>query len=80
MFGFEGSEEASEGSSLGQRSRLGVLGPNTSREKRKREGGVEKRGNVSKVAVEVELLPGASGPVEVAALFYCLDELISLPP
>jgi len=34
MLGFEGPEEASEGSNLGQRSRLSVLGPSTAREKK----------------------------------------------
>jgi dynactin-4 len=30
--------------------------------------GVEKRGNVTKVPVEVEVVPGAEGPVDVSVL------------
>jgi dynactin-4 len=31
-----------------------------------REAGIEKRGNVTKVAMEVEVLPGFTGPIEVS--------------
>lgn len=67
MLGLEGSEGASEdGSSLSRRSRASILGTGGLRKKKRREAGVEKRGNVSKVLVEVEMLPDASGPVEVS--------------
>lgn len=38
---------------------------------------MEKRGNVSKVAIEVEMLPGASGTVEVEPSLISDTELIS---
>lgn len=33
---------------------------------RGREAGLEKRGNVTKVGLEVEVVPGATGPIEVS--------------
>lgn len=67
----EGSEGVSEeGSSsrgtLGTRSRKSLLMSGSVRDKKRGEGGVEKRGNTSKVGLEVEVLPGTSGPVEVS--------------
>jgi dynactin-4 len=53
----------------GKRSRLSVLATSSGglREKEKRKNGdVEKRGNCSKVGVEVEVLPGARGSVVVS--------------
>ena len=67
MPGLDGSEGASEGSSsLDRRSRMSVLGTGTFREKRTKEGAVEKKGNTSKVPIEVEMLPGASESVQVS--------------
>lgn len=43
--------------------RLGVLAGGSTRDKR-REAGVEKRGNVSKVPIEVEVSERAEGDVE----------------
>lgn len=77
-----GSEEASEeGSSvisgatrstntgtLGKKPRLSVLGT-LGGERKKRDHGVEKRGNMSKVGLEVEILPDAQGQVLVSDLF-----------
>ena len=62
----DGSEEAP--STLGKRSRLSVLntGGLSSRDKRKLESGVEKKGNISKVTVELEVLPEARGSAEVS--------------
>ena len=77
-----GSEEASEeGSSvisgatrstnagtLGRKNRLSVLG-SLGGERKKRDHGVEKRGNTSKVGLEVEVLPDAEGRVIVSLHF-----------
>lgn len=65
------------GSSISKQSRLSVLGGggsaaasgrDTKREKG-REVGVEKRGNISKVVLEVEIMPGANGVLHVS-LFH----------
>jgi dynactin-4 len=73
--GPDGSEAASEGSNLvgtisSRRSRLSVLGGvavGSLRDKKdRRDAGIEKRGNVTKVGLEVEVLMGASGPIEVS--------------
>ena len=67
MLGLEGSEAASEeGSVLSRRSKLSVLGVGSAMERKRREEVVEKKGNVSKVGVEVEVLPGAKGLVTVS--------------
>jgi len=67
--GLEGSEGVSEGSStlgtLGRKSRKSVLGAGSVRDKKRGEVGVDKKGNVSKVGLEIEILPGGSGNVEV---------------
>ena len=68
MLGLDGSEGTSEGSGFGHRSRIGGLGAVGLRGKKTREGGVEKRGNISNVAIEVEMLPGASGSIEVCCV------------
>jgi dynactin-4 len=49
----------------GKRSRLSVLGGLGGNSKKK-DHGVERRGNISKVGLEVEILPDAVGPVEVS--------------
>jgi dynactin-4 len=49
---------------MGKKSRLSVLGGLGDR--RKKDHGVERRGNISKVGIEVEILPGATGSVEVS--------------
>jgi dynactin-4 len=64
----DGSEGQSEGSSRGTVGRKSLLFTEGSREKRRGEVGVEKKGNTSKVGVEVEVLPGSKGPVEVSSL------------
>ena len=69
--GLEGSEGMSEGSSstlgtLGRKSRKSILGSGSLRDKKREEQGVEKKGNISKVGVEVEVSPEASGVVEVS--------------
>lgn len=55
---------------MSKRSRLSVLGMSGGnvRDKRGREPGVEKKGNVSKVGLEVEIMPGARGAIEVSDL------------
>jgi dynactin-4 len=53
---------------LGKKSRLSVLGGLG--DKRKRDHGVERKGNISKVGVEVEILPEALGLIEVS-LGFC---------
>lgn len=58
---------------LGKKSRLSVLGT-LGGDKRKRDHGVEKRGNMSKVGIEVEILPDASGEVIVSDLHQRGDE------
>jgi len=64
--GMDSSEGASEeGGSLVKRSRLSVLDPANVRDKKSRDGGVERKGNITKVGLNVELLSDASGPVEV---------------
>jgi dynactin-4 len=80
--GLESSEGVSEeGSSsrgtLGRRSRKSLLMSGSVRDKKRGESGVEKKGNMSKVGLEVEILPATSGPVEVrsepAAVAYYAD-------
>ena len=58
------SEESGMGT-ISRRNRKSILGGGSTRDKRRAEAGVEKKGNVSKVGIEVEVLPGASGSVEV---------------
>lgn len=67
----ESSEGVSEGGSsskgtLGRRSRKSLLMSGSVRDKKRGELGVEKKGNTSIVGLEVEVLPGAVGPVEVS--------------
>jgi dynactin-4 len=50
---------------MGKRSRLSVLG-GLGGSSRKRDHGVERKGNISKVGLEVEVLPDAVGVVEVS--------------
>ncbi|ORY25840.1 dynactin p62 family-domain-containing protein [Naematelia encephala] len=66
MLGLEGSEGASEEGlgSVGKRSRLSALGSGSLRDKRGRDSGVDKKANTTKVGLEIEVLPGATGPVE----------------
>ena len=73
--GMEGSSEvpSEEGTlasgTLGRRNRLSLLagGSGAMREKRGRgEAGVEKKANMTKVEMEVEVLPGATGNVTVS--------------
>lgn len=62
----DGSEDAASVSGTGtmrKGGRLGVLAGGSMRDKR-REAGVEKRGNVSKVPIEVEISEQARGDVE----------------
>ncbi|RXK41387.1 hypothetical protein M231_01292 [Tremella mesenterica] len=59
----DGGSEESRDPSLSKRSRLSVLGSGSLRDKRKVESGVEKRGNVSRVPIELEIMPGAKGPI-----------------
>lgn len=49
---------------ISKKSRLSVLGGLGDR--RKKDHGVKRRGNISKVGIEVEILPGAIGLVEVS--------------
>jgi len=51
---------------ISKKSRLSVLGGLGDR--RKKDHGVERRGNNSKVGIEVEILPEATGLVEVSGL------------
>lgn len=56
---------------MGKRSRLSILNTTSSvglreKEKRKKEGEVERKGNCSKVGLELEILPGARGRVVVS--------------
>jgi hypothetical protein len=50
---------------IGKKSRLSVLGGLGGGDKKKKDHGVERKGNISKVGVELEVLPDASGPIEV---------------
>jgi len=80
VLGIEGSEVASEGgSSATRRFRASILASSTLTHRKIREGGVEKRGNVSKVGIEVEMLPNASGPVDVSLSPGKGIRLISIP-
>ena len=64
--GSEGySEEGSTLGTLGRKSRKSVLGGGSSRDKKRGEPGVEKKGNISKVGVEIEVSPEGRGAVEV---------------
>jgi dynactin-4 len=66
--GSEGlSEEGSALGTLGRRSRKSLLMTGSTRDKKRSDGGVEKKGNVSKVGLEVEVSQGASGRVEVGS-------------
>ena len=51
---------------LSKRSRISVLA-GSGRDKKKRDQDVEKKGNVSKVLVELEVPPGTTGVVEVSS-------------
>jgi dynactin-4 len=69
----DGSENASEESSMigtmsSRRSRMSVLGVGglAGLRDKKRDTGVERRGNISKVGLEVEVQPEATGQVEVS--------------
>ena len=68
--GLEGSEGLSEEGStfgtLGRRSRKSLLVTGSTRDKKRADGGVEKKGNVSKVGLEIEVAQGAIGRVEVS--------------
>jgi dynactin-4 len=70
--GLEGSEGLSEEGStlgtLGRKSRKSVLGSGSLRDKKRGEAGVEKKGNISKVGLEIEVFPGASGAVKVSIM------------
>ncbi|WVR03969.1 hypothetical protein IAU60_000968 [Kwoniella sp. DSM 27419] len=55
------STDAGASSTLGRKSRLSVLAGGS---KKSRESGVDKRGNTSRVVLEVEVLPGATGRIE----------------
>lgn len=58
---------------LGKKSRLSVLGTlGGGGDKKKRDHGVEKRGNMSKVGLEVEILPDSTGEVIVSSLTLLL--------
>lgn len=59
----DGSEDAAGTGTMRKGGRLGVLAGGSLRDKR-REAGVEKRGNVSKVPIEVEISEQARGDVE----------------
>jgi dynactin-4 len=59
---------------IGKRSRLSVRGGLGGGDRKKKDHGVERKGNISKVGIEVEILPGASGLIEVSA---CLTGLVS---
>ncbi|KAL7421309.1 hypothetical protein Q5752_004194 [Cryptotrichosporon argae] len=50
--------------SLGRRARPSTIGAGSMRERRGKESGVEKRANTSKVALELELGPHATGQVQ----------------
>lgn len=64
------------GSSMSKQSRLSVLGGGSSaaasgrdtKREKGREVGVEKRGNISKVVLEVEIMPGANGVLHVSLI------------
>lgn len=64
---------ATASGTLNKKSRLSVLGA-LGGDKRKRDHGVEKRGNMSKVGLEVEILPDAVGEVLVSC---SLDHAVS---
>ena len=51
---------------MGEKSRLSVLGGLGGSDRKKKDHGVERKGNISKVGVEVEILPDAVGLVEVS--------------
>ena len=64
--GYTESEGVGEaGSNLNRRSRATILDLSSTKERRTRHREVEKAGNVSKVEIEIELLPEAMGHVEV---------------
>jgi dynactin-4 len=50
---------------IGKKSRLSVLGGLGGGDRKKKDHGVERKGNISKVGVELEVLPNASGLIEV---------------
>lgn len=60
-----GATRSTNAGTLGKKSRLSVLGT-LGGERKKRNHGVEKRGNMSKVGLEVEVLPDVQGPVVVS--------------
>lgn len=67
------SSRGTLGPAAGKRSRLSVLATSSGgtlrdKERRKRESEVDKKGNCTKVGVEVEILPGATGEVVVSPL------------
>ncbi|WVO13200.1 hypothetical protein L204_100812 [Cryptococcus depauperatus] len=60
-----GAGSSSGTGTLGKKSRLSVLaGGGSLRDRRNRENGVEKKGNVSKIPIEVDVSQDATGPVE----------------
>jgi dynactin-4 len=78
---FEGTEATSEdgpgsltgtgtgsgGGTLGRKARLNVLAGGGERDKvREKKDGFERKGNVSKVGLELEVLPEAKGDVQVS--------------
>lgn len=55
--------------SVSKKSRMSVLGMGSVRDSKREKGrevGVEKKGNVSKVGLEVEVMPSAKGVLEVS--------------
>ncbi|WVQ79057.1 hypothetical protein IAT38_001150 [Cryptococcus sp. DSM 104549] len=64
MSGTTGTNTGTNVGTLSRKSRLSVLAGGSARDKKHRESGVEKKGNTSKIALEVEVLPGATGSVE----------------
>ena len=72
----QGSEDASEegsvasgvkAGSISKRSRMSALGMGSTRDSKREKGkevGVEKKGNVSKVGLEVEIMPGAKQGIQ----------------